>query len=174
MHSAAVLLITGGALQIIGVASIVWEIRHARRQFGLDSTSKVRRWAGRSLRRVGALVGVKKSRTVHVGATMAAVWAVGTADARVIKALAGKTTDEQIAILAERIEEIWDVMPKRLNDEASKRASADDEEARARIEATKQVLDAVQDSALGGFRVRGYGAAAIIVGLALSTWGSVL
>ena len=174
MDPAAALLITGGALQIIGVASIVWEIRHARRQFGLNSTSKVRRWAGRSLRRVGALVGIKKSATVHAGGAMAAVSVMATGEGRVIRSLTGKPTEEQIEILAERIEEIWEVMPKRLSDEAARRAGADEEEARARIEATKQVLDAVQDSALGGFRVRGYGAAAIIVGLALSTWGSVL
>jgi hypothetical protein len=105
---------------------------------------------------------------------MAAAAAMATGEGRVIKALTGKPVEEQLGILAERIEEIWDVMPKRLNDEAAKRATADDEETRARIEATRKILDAVQESALGGFRVRGYGAAAIILGLALSTWGSVL
>lgn len=174
MDPAAALLITGGALQIIGVASIVWEIRHARRQFGINSKSQVRQRAERLARRLGAWVGVKKSRSAHVGGTMAAVSAMATVETRVIKSLTGKPVEEQLGILAERIEEIWDVMPKKLSDEAAKRASADEEEARARMGATRQVLDAVQDSALGGFRVRGYGVAAIIAGLALSTWGSVI
>lgn len=174
MQSAAALLVTGAAFQIVGVASIVWEIRRARRQFGLGSTSKVRRWAVRSFRRVGALVGIKKSVTIHAGGAIAAVSVMATGEGRVVNSLAGKPVEEQIAILAERIEEIWEVMPKKLNDEADKRASADNEEARARIEATKQVQDAVQKSALGGFRVRGYGAGLIILGLILSTLGSVL
>ena len=160
----------GGALQIIGVASIVLELHLARRQLGVGSPS----WLPR-LRRMGdrvmSMVGRRRARTITGQGAVTTAPVTCSMDARVIKSLEGKTVDVQIGILASRIEEIWRALPQKIEDEASLRATADEQEALARIEATKKVLNAMQDSALGGFRIRGYGAVLIIVGTALVTWG---
>jgi len=164
-----VLRSVGGALQIVGVATLVFEFYHARRQFRLGSPGWLRK--SRALgHRLLRIIGLRKPATIAVSGSCSAT-ATASCEARVIKSLEGKPVDTQIDILAERIQEIWEAFPRKLNGEAALRAKADEDETRGGIEATKKVLDAMQESALGGFRVRGYGAALIIVGTALATWG---
>ena len=165
-----VLRSVGGAFQIIGVASIVWELHRTRRQFGLSNSRWIRRLqtlGGRALR----LVGIKKSPEVHAVGATAIASATAFGEARVIKSLKGQPVEVQIGILEERIEQMWETLPRKIGDEASQRVKADEEETRARIAATRQLTDAIQQAALGGFRIRGYGAVLIIVGTALVTWG---
>jgi len=116
-------------------------------------------------------LGVKKSATVSAPLILAGISSMSTVEARRTKSLTGKSFQAQIDILAERIEESRKEVLEKLNLEAERRATGDGKEALDRKQATDGLQEALQDSTLGGFRIKGYSAVLIIAGIALTTWG---
>jgi hypothetical protein len=93
---------------------------------------------------------------------------------RVIKRLKGQPLEVQRAILEERIEELWKALEKKLQEEAVRRVEAVTEERWQRAEAVNLLRQELEAAALGGFRIRGWGAFAIMIGVVMVTVASVL
>lgn len=154
----------------MGVAWIAVETWLARRSFGLIPPRAIRGAIQRAGWRVGRLLGLKPpSRNLLGTAALAPVQA--SLEIRWQQGLEGKPLKEQIRILDERIENTRNFLLGKVSDEAARRAKADEEEVRERLAELNEVRTRLQEVTMGGFRVRWYGAALILAGIALAEWG---
>lgn len=167
------LQIAGGGCELIGLGTVALGVSETRRTFTNRPSlvAKLTAPARRLIRRF------RRRKTV-VAAGASVIGVASMAARGVVKTnweqLSLKEKVERLQSVADRHEDMISDLGARVDKETEERQAGDSREQREREEVRRTLEQRISDAAAGGLSLETVGVAFFALGVALSTWGSVI